>query len=61
MTPTPDELVVLLRATIGEMSWAKDPMNSLRAEQLRKVAVRLIEIIDALPEPMRSNTMGVEE
>lgn len=61
MNLTQEEMIVLLQATLGNMIYALRPENSLRAGYLRERAVRLIEIIDALPSKVGTNTTGVEE
>ena len=59
MTPTPEDITELIRLQVGKMSYIKSYENSLRLGYLRQLAVRTIELIDAMPEKDRTNTTGV--
>ncbi len=61
MTPTPDDIILLIRAQVSSMQYVTNQQNSLRLGYLRALAIRLIELIDATPEKVRTNTTGVDD
>ena len=59
MIPTPDNIIDLIRIEVSKMDYIKSAGNSLRLGYLRQLAVRTIELIDAMPEKDKTNTSGV--
>lgn len=60
MTPTRDDIILLIQNQAGKLQYVTRPENSLRLAYLREQAIRLIELIDAAPPKDRDNYNGME-